>query len=266
MRKGTYRYLSRRTYRKRPTSYLRPAEYKRQMIAASALNHKFHSVNSVSWESKIRANEYRVEQICPYKTDKGFWTIAGGAVINADATFKKVYVRGGSWSLTISNCADAEATIDCYLAFIKDGSELQNIEGTVNNNWHPYLSGERFTDCFRLSRYIKSFILLPKRSHRQKFKIGHFKCDVTNWFNDKPGWPFLFVCFRPTNPTLSVCLRFTMDWNLSFARIEDLKIAMSREEANKLQMALNHFKETLGLQVAGTADTTMDFSARQTIG
>lgn len=96
-----------RNYRKygnlQKQSFLNARRYKLAQITKSAIAHKIHSVRSISYDSESKSLAYRVDEICPYKSENFFWTKAGGALIDQDIHCHKVYVRGGEWRVTMVN-------------------------------------------------------------------------------------------------------------------------------------------------------------------
>lgn len=258
---------SARKYRRRSkapqkTSYLKGADYKKAQLYKSSVSHKLFSVKTRAWETEAPVRKIRVEEICPFKHEIPFWKKDGGAVIDQDLHPNVVYVRGGEWRVTLNNPSDAEAAVDMWLSFCKDGAAYETLEGTIDEAWHPHLSGSRFHDALNLSKYRRTFIIQPKMSKKFVFKLGNFQVKVSDWFGDKKGWPFLHVSFQAADFDLATKLKFTLTYQIEFTEGEDSRYAMSREEINKLTRSMEYFKEQLKSIVAGPADTTMDVSAQ----
>lgn len=234
-------------------------------MVQSAVAHKVHSVKSVSWTTEAPARKFRIEEICPYKSEHPFWKKEGGAVIDQDIHTHVITVRGGEWRLTIYNDSTSDVSIEMWLAFMFDGADYQALEGTVDEAWHPNMSGHRFHEACKLSRWRKSIILKPQSTRKFIFKIGCYTIKVAEWFTRKKGWPFLYTAFNAGDPAKSVSLKFTLTYQLTFTEGEDSRYAMSRDEMNKFVRSIAMLREQLGINIAGPADTTMDESARPTV-
>lgn len=260
-KRGTYKRY-RKTYRRKPArSYLSAPRYRRAVTDKSAISHKIHSVKTVTTSSSCDALEYRIDEICPYKTTDWFWLKKGGAVIDQDIHTSKIFVRGGEWKLTMINMDEASASVEMYLAFCYDGSSYQDLEGNVSEQWHPHLSGKRFHETCKLSNFKRSFILDGQNTKKFTFKIGSFPIDIAEWPLKKKGWPFLYVVYNGANPENKIRMKYTVSRMITFTEGEDSRYGMSRDEINKLTAAMNLLKNQMGTDLPGVADTTMDHSA-----
>jgi len=202
-----------------------------------------------------------VDEIGPFHREHGFWQKSGGAVIDQDIHTRKIYVRGGQWSITITNTSSNDAAVEMYLAFMYDGTEYESLTGTVEENWHPHLSGHRFHECCRLSKFRKSIILKAKSTEKYRFKVGYFSFNVAEWFSKKRGWPLLYVVYNGANPECQTAMKYLCSYEITFVEGEDSRYAISRDEMQKFAKAIQMLKDQMGLQMAGVADTTMDHSA-----
>jgi hypothetical protein len=257
-----YRKVYKKYERKKPKKgFLKGREYTRAVINRSAVAHKIYSVKTLAWATKVKARHYRVDEICPYQVNPFFWKKEDGAVIDQNIHTRRVYVRGGIWKLSVTNTSENDAGMDMYLAFCHDGANYQSLEGEVSEAWHPRLSGQRFNDACRLSKWRKSFVLEKKKTRRFEFKIGNFEITVAEWLLKKNGWPFLYVVYNGADPDMVVEIKYCLAREITFVEGEDSRYAVSRDEMNKLQRSLEMLKQQTGVDIAGPADTTMDTSA-----
>jgi len=249
-------------WNKSKTSYLRRPEYKRAEVSRAALDRKIYSVKSFHWDSSSPKHRYRVDEIGPFHRENGFWQRAGGAIIDQDIHTREVFVRGGQWTVTLTNTSNNDSAVEMYLAFLFDGTEYESLTGTVEENWHPHLSEQRFHECAKLSKFRKSIILKAKDTKKYKFKLGYFSFNVAEWFSKKRGWPLLYVVYNGANPDCDTAMKYLCSYEITFVEGEDSRYAISRDEMQKFAKALQMLKDQMGLHMAGVADTTMDHSAQ----
>lgn len=164
----------------------------------------------------------------------------------------------------MNNQSDHDTSVEMYLSFCYDGGDYQALEGTVKEKWHPNMSGSRFHEAMKLSKWQRSIIIEKGKSRKFNFKIGAYNINVGEWLSRKKGWPFLYIIFNGCNPAHTVQMCFTLSYNICFTEGEDSRYALSREEMNKFTRSIELIKQQLGLNMAGPADTTMDASALPT--
>lgn len=173
--------------------------------------------------------------------------------MNQDFDNHKIYVRGGEWHVTISNDSENECSIELWLAFIVNGAKYKSLDGYVEDPWHPIISGKRFNDVMKLTKWNRNFILAPKTSKKFRFKIGTFAVDVGEWHIMKKGWPVLYSLANAANPIYESKLAFHMSFNITFTEGKHNSFGYNREEMSTLKfgMQLLHFQlrfRKLGLQ------------------
>lgn len=239
------------------------SEIRKARIVQSAVAHKIHSVRTSTLTSKCKPKQFRIEEICPYKSAETFWTIAGGAKVSKDLHTHEIFVRGGEWTTEIHNkSTTTPISVEMYLAFMYDGADYISLEGDSADSWHPNLAGQRFYDALKLSHWKRSIILEGNQCKKYKFKIGAFNIKVSEWFTQKKGWPYLYICHHSSNPLEEAQMNITMGYQITFTEGEDSRYALSRDEIEKYVKSVAMFTNQVSVPVPGVADTTMDESAQ----
>lgn len=235
------------------------------MALLSSINRKIVSGLQTRWKDPYVDTPYAIGEVCPYMLfgDKSaekrneFWTTEGGACLNGDIDNSRLYVRGGEWRATFINEGEEEIIGESFLSFVKDGENFISLKGNANTRWDPYMSGSKFTDCFKMSKYRRYFKLKPQESIVQRFKIGAYPLNVLNFYGDKKGWPFLHTCFRLiSGDRKNMTINVIVERNILFTD-NTLETKRSESEIQKMKREWDALKTNLGISEPGPADTTV---------
>lgn len=249
--------------------YRKPSLRKRSNWVSGAQIANFNSIRSATekkivssrhskWQRTASNNFWYVESICPFALPEPFWHRAGGLRADTDINCEKLYIRGGTWRVTIKNIDNSSAIVDCWLAFMKDGAAFKSIGGEVNSPWHPYAAGKDFTDSQRLSKWHKNFILKRAGTNEDKtydgaikyfeFKIPAQAITVDKFIQEKPLWPVLYVQWRGMEEW-HVKMEFEIDVIITFTEGESRE--MNKNEISSLQKKIVELAEKIGGGIGG---------------
>lgn len=265
-KKGKTSYFRRyRTYSRRPKKpYIAKSAYKTAEFTKSSLSRKIVASKYSRWEKQAANNCWYVEEICPFKNSAPFWTKDGGCQSEKDIQCKRLYVRGGTWSITIKNIDNSDAVCEAWLGFVRDGSDYKTLAGDVTVPWSPYIAMENFGQSYKLSKWHKQFTLHrgPNKDEKDgggsrtfQFKIGHFPIDVNKWISDKKGWPIVWITWRG-NITWHVNMQFEVDFQLTFTELEGQQ-TMTRSDMASLTKQLEELKEAMAISGQAAMNTAM---------
>ena len=160
------------------------------------------------------------------------------------------------------------------MSFVKDGDQYMPLGGTSSSKWHPYMSGEKYTNVFNKGKWEKELILKKDETVHWKFRIGKQPVKISDWMSEKKNWPFLHIQMRHSSlyynegtndytPKLRCTTErvviFT-EGDMTFKTDKDV-IAKMKKDWEKLQTALGE-----KLELSQPADSTMQTSQQSMSG
>lgn len=164
------------------------------------------------YNKNVANNQYMTEFICPWNVRMAegispcFWQRAFGAKIDNDVPYRKLCIKGGTWSVFMKNMDNSDAHVDAWLGFVYDGATYQNPEGATSTPWTPWSAGSVLTSFMRISKYHRKYTLKLDTSKdgneesggtcRMDFKVPWQLVDCHKWVADKKGWPILMLSIR----------------------------------------------------------------------
>lgn len=208
---------------------------------------------------------------CPYapRSDviDSFWTKEGGAQITEDLKIAKLFVRGGSWVLEITNRSACSIRTEAWLSFMKKGENFVSLSGGDRKKWHPLIAGSLYNNCYQLSKWHQRIYIKPNESVCWEFKIGAFPVKEATWFSDKPGWPMLHVMSKTMDDKQEGKLHWQMERIITFTEADTINTRVSAFELGKMTRDMERLKNILNhtYNIPG-ADTTMQIDNTSTGG
>lgn len=222
-------YRHRKQNSRRRSNWVSGAQIANFNSIRSATEKKLVSSRHTKWQRTASNNYWFVEAISPFIYPNPFWHKAGGLRGDTDINCEKLFIRGGTWRITIKNIDNSSAIVDCWLAFMKDGAAFKSIGGEVNSPWHPYAAGKDFTDSQKLSKWHKNFILKRAKTGEDvtydgaikyfEFKIPAQAITVDKFLVEKPLWPIMYVQWRGMEEW-HVKMEFEIDVIITFTENE----------------------------------------------